>query len=34
MRGSFKLCGYDFSLKGSQATLMQHQEFADYLPTD
>lgn len=34
MRGSFKLCGYDFSLKGSQATLMQHQEFADYLPTN
>ena len=34
MRGSFKLCGYDFSLKGSQATLMQHQVFADYLPTN
>ncbi|QIR13316.1 hypothetical protein [Shewanella aestuarii] len=31
MRGSFKLCGYDFSLKGSQATLMQHHVFSDYL---
>ncbi|MGZ9896980.1 DUF805 domain-containing protein [Shewanella gaetbuli] len=31
MRGSFTLCGYDFSLKGSQATLQQHAVFADFL---
>lgn len=29
MRGSFKLCGYDFDLKGSQAALMQHQKIAE-----
>ncbi|QDE29788.1 DUF805 domain-containing protein [Shewanella polaris] len=27
LRGSFKLCGYEFSLKGSQATLMQNPQF-------
>ena len=27
LRGSFKLCGYEFNLKGSQATLMQNPQF-------
>ena len=27
-RGSFKLCGYKFSLKGSQAILGKHQDYA------
>ncbi|PKG78958.1 hypothetical protein CXF80_11930 [Shewanella sp. Actino-trap-3] len=27
LKGSFKLCGYEFSLKGSQATLMQNPQF-------
>tara|TARA_R110001583_G_scaffold162071_2_gene314238 strand:+ start:1030 stop:2319 length:1290 start_codon:yes stop_codon:yes gene_type:complete len=27
LRGNFKLCGYEFSLKGSQATLMQNPQF-------
>ncbi|QBF83441.1 hypothetical protein EXU30_12585 [Shewanella maritima] len=31
LRGSFKLCGYDFSLKGSQAALMRQPEFAKLL---
>ncbi|MGX9461109.1 hypothetical protein ACWXWU_07660 [Shewanella sp. A14] len=31
LRGSFKLCGYDFSLKGSQATLMQNPKFETIL---
>lgn len=30
-RGSFKLCGYKFSLKGSQATLGKHYFYSDYL---
>jgi len=28
-RGNFKLCGYQFSLKGSQAILGKHPEYAD-----
>lgn len=31
LRGSFKLCGYEFSLKGSQATLMQNPQFEKIL---
>ncbi|WP_416384801.1 hypothetical protein [Shewanella sp. TC10] len=31
MRGSFKLCGYNFSLKGSQATLSSQPAFEKYL---
>ncbi|WP_299571591.1 hypothetical protein [uncultured Shewanella sp.] len=31
MRGSFKLCGYNFSLKGSQATLSSQPAFAKYI---
>ena len=31
LRGSFKLCGYQFSLKGSQATLMQNPQFEKIL---
>lgn len=27
LRGNFKLCGYEFSLKGSQAALMQNPQF-------
>ncbi|MEZ9139978.1 MULTISPECIES: hypothetical protein [unclassified Shewanella] len=31
MRGSFKLCGYNFSLKGSQATLSSQPAFEKYI---
>ncbi|GGB44507.1 DUF805 domain-containing protein [Shewanella inventionis] len=31
LRGSFKLCGYEFSLKGSQAALMQNPQFESLL---
>lgn len=31
MRGSFKVCGYDFSLKGSQKALNLNSAFSDYL---
>ena len=31
MRGSIKLCGYDFSLKGSQAALQADNAFSQYL---
>ena len=31
MRGSFKLCGYDFSLKGSQRALNSNPTFARFL---
>ena len=31
MRGSFKLCGYDFSLKGSQRALNSDPAFAGFL---
>ncbi|ARD20693.1 hypothetical protein [Shewanella japonica] len=31
MRGSFKMCGFNFSLKGSQATLSSQPDFAHYL---
>ncbi|MGL4446289.1 MAG: hypothetical protein ACRCUZ_00955, partial [Shewanella sp.] len=30
-RGSLGLCGYKFSLKGSQAVLEQNRTFANYL---
>jgi len=30
-RGSFTLCGYDFSLKGSQATLGKSKQYADWI---
>lgn len=30
-RGSFSLCGYDFSLKGSQAALGQNKEYANWV---
>lgn len=30
-RGSFSLCGYDFSLKGSQAALGKHGSYAPFL---
>ena len=31
LRGNFKLCGYEFSLKGSQAALMQNPQFESLL---
>ncbi|MEI6859615.1 MAG: DUF805 domain-containing protein [Shewanella sp.] len=31
MRGSIKLCGYNFSLKGSQSALSKNAEFIPYL---
>ncbi|MDO6640308.1 hypothetical protein Q4557_10105 [Shewanella sp. 5_MG-2023] len=31
MRGSFKLCGYNFSLKGSQATLSSEPAFGQFM---
>ncbi|WP_440873809.1 hypothetical protein [Thalassotalea sp. PLHSN55] len=31
LRGSFTLCGYSFSLKGSQAVLGKHAKYADFL---
>ncbi len=31
LRGSFSLCGYSFSLKGSQAVLGKHPKYADFL---
>jgi hypothetical protein len=31
MRGSVKLCGYNFSLRGSQAALSQNAAFIPYL---
>ncbi|MGI2170074.1 hypothetical protein ACROAE_07750 [Shewanella sp. MF05960] len=31
LRGNFKLCGYEFSLKGSQAALMQNAQFESLL---
>lgn len=30
-RGSFSLCGYDFSLKGSQAALGKNKNYADWV---
>lgn len=30
-RGSFSLCGYGFSLKGSQAALGKHKQYADWV---
>ena len=30
-RGSFSLCGYDFSLKGSQAAIGKHAEYAKWV---
>ena len=30
-RGSFSLCGYDFSLKGSQAALGQNKQYANWV---
>lgn len=30
-RGKFTLCGYDFSLKGSQAALGKHKYYADWV---
>jgi len=30
-RGNFSLCGYDFSLKGSQAALGQHKQYAEWV---
>lgn len=30
-RGSFSLCGYDFSLKGSQAALTKNKHYADWV---
>ncbi|QSX30330.1 hypothetical protein JYB88_01305 [Shewanella cyperi] len=32
LRGSVSLCGYQFSLRGSQAVLEQQAHFAEYLP--
>ena len=31
LRGKFSLCGYNFSLKGSQAVLGKHPKYADFL---
>jgi hypothetical protein len=31
VRGSFSLCGYDFSLKGSQAALGKNKHYADWV---
>ncbi|MBD1387955.1 hypothetical protein IC617_00795 [Neiella sp. HB171785] len=31
LRGSFKLCGYQFSLKGSQAILNRHPHYSELL---
>jgi hypothetical protein len=33
-RGKFSLCGYSFSLKGSQAVLGKHQQYAKFLEKD
>ncbi len=33
-RGKFSLCGYSFSLKGSQAALGKHQQYAKFLEKD
>lgn len=30
-RGSFNLCGYKFSLKGSQAAIGKHAKYSDYM---
>ncbi|NQY86628.1 MAG: hypothetical protein HRT51_02605 [Colwellia sp.] len=30
-RGSFSLCGYNFSLKGSQAALGKHKQYTDWV---
>jgi hypothetical protein len=30
-RGGFSLCGYDFSLKGSQAALSKNKQYADWV---
>ena len=30
-RGSFTLCGYKFSLKGSQATIGKHAKYSDFM---
>ncbi|MCW9017762.1 MAG: hypothetical protein OQJ89_12400, partial [Kangiellaceae bacterium] len=30
-RDRFKLCGYEFSLKGTQAKLMVKKKYAEYL---
>ncbi|WP_286235456.1 hypothetical protein [Thalassotalea sediminis] len=32
-RGSFKLCGYDFSLKGTQALIGKNKHYAKLLPS-
>jgi hypothetical protein len=31
LKSRFNLCGYEFSLKGTQAILMSHKKYADYL---
>ncbi len=33
-RGKFSLCGYSFSLKGSQAVLGKHPQYAEFLEKD
>jgi len=33
-RGKFTLCGYSFSLKGTQAILGKHNQYAPFLETD
>ncbi|HBY87744.1 MAG TPA: hypothetical protein DEO86_17960 [Colwellia sp.] len=33
-RGKFSLCGYNFSLKGSQAVLGKHNQYAPFLEQD
>jgi hypothetical protein len=33
-RGKFSLCGYSFSLKGSQAVLGKHNQYANFLEKD
>ena len=33
-RGKFSLCGYSFSLKGSQAVLGKHNQYAPFLDKD
>ena len=31
LRGSFSLCGYSFSLKGSQSVLGKHPKYSEFL---
>ena len=33
-RGNFSLCGYNFSLKGSQAVLGKNSQYAPFLEKD